>query len=171
MKEIITITIIFILILTCGCIHIDFGNPFKSEKPKPPEYHIVTKEGFPMTHSFDISDPLNPDVKYSDTQPFIVKPKTDWVNISISIILNTYNFINDSPIGNYSLLDRYVYITILDPSDEKYYEKQFFESAEIKRQLSTPKPSDWKVLVEAIGLGYENIHDSYKINVIANEPI
>ncbi len=170
-KSIFFITIIIFIILSIsGCIHIDFGDPLRSEKPKPPEYHIVTKPGFPLKHVFDINDQWNP-IESKETQPFIIKHKTEWFNISIEVVINTFNFINDSPLENYSFIDQFVHVTILDPDKEKYYDKEFFETDEVKRQLSTPKSGDWVVLVDAVGLGYGDIHDSYNINVIANEPI
>ena len=87
------IIVIIIFLSTSGCIHIDLGNPFKSEEEKPPEYRIITKPGFPLKHTFNINDPWNP-IESEKSQPFIVKKMTEWVNISINVVLNTFNFIN-----------------------------------------------------------------------------
>ena len=169
LMQIFSITIILLLSSLSGCIHIDFGKPFKPEESEPPEYRIVQKEGFPISHSFDISVSLDP--TYSETMPILVKKNTEWVNISIDVLINDFRFINNSPIENYSLLDRYVEVIITDPDGEDYYNKHFTETDEVKRQLSTPAPGPWVVKVEAVGLGYEDTKDSYRIDVIANEPV
>jgi len=168
-KILIVIIIVFLLTSTCGCIHIDFGNPFRSEKPKPPEYHIIKKPGFPLAHTFDIRESLDP--TYSDTQPFIIKPDTEWINVTIVVVLNSYNFINNSPIANYSILDRYVKVTIRDPKDKKQLDETYVETTDVRRQFSYPMEGDWVVLVDAVGLGYEDTFDSYHVNVFVNEPI
>ncbi len=157
------------IILTSGCIHLDLGKPFQSEEPEPTEYQIVTKEGFPITHTFDTLEDLDP--THSDTQPIRVKKGTEWVNISISVVINDFQIINNSPLENYTLLDRYVEVIIEYPNKDEYYRKRFEETDDVKRQLSTPAAGPWVVKVEAVGLGYGDTHDSYRINVIANEPV
>jgi hypothetical protein len=164
-----SILMIFIFSSFSGCIHIDLGDPFKPEESEPPEYHIVAKEGFPISHSFNLQKSIDP--THSDTMPIRVKSGTEWVNISIKVVINDFNIINNSPIENYTQLDRYVEVTIDDPNAEQYYNKRFSESDEVRRQLSTPAPGPWVVKVEAVGLGWEDTEDSYLVDVIANEPV
>ncbi len=169
--KIVMIIIIFLLLIsTSGCIHIDFGNPFIEEEPKPTTYNINTKMGFPMSHSFDVTDIRNPDIKYSDTQPFIIKKHTQWVNITIKVEIYQYSFFDISPFENYTYFEQYVEVRIEKPNDEIYFEQKFIDTDEENRGLDSPEKGVWKVFVEAAGLGYEDVHDKYYINVIVNEP-
>jgi hypothetical protein len=169
LKTTILMILMIILVSSSGCIHIDFGNPFKTETPPPPEYRIKIKDGFPMSYTFDTLN--DQDIQYSDAQPFYVKEDTQWINISMRVVVNTFNLLNNSPLENYSFVDQQVKITILDPNDDHYFDKTFFETDDVKRQLSTPQPGRWAITVDAVGLGYQDTKDSYEIIVIANEPI
>ena len=162
--------ILFILVLSSsGCIHTDFGDPFRTEKPPPPEFEILAKEGFPMQHVFDTAS--DQDIKFTDARPFFIKEKTKWINITVHVVLNTYNFLNNSPLENYSFIEQYAKITILDPTDDDLFYWEFYETDDIKREVPTPLTGRWAVTVEAVGLGYGNTKDSYEINIIVNEPI
>ena len=163
------IMMFFLLIFSSGCIHIDFGDPFKSEEPEPTKYHIIQKDGFPFSYKFDTIEKRK--IENNEAKPIIVKKGTEWVNISIKVVINEFNFINDSPIANYTSLERYVQVVIVNPDNEEYYRKKFIESDEVKRQLSTPATGRWGVKVNAVGLGYQGTHDSYLIDALANEPM
>jgi hypothetical protein len=154
---------------SAGCIHFDFGDPFRSEEPEPTEYHLMHKEDFPISHYFDFSQNLDP--KHSETNPIVVKKGTQWVNVTIEVMLNDFSIINDTPIGNDSLVERYVHVIIQDPEGEEYYNTRFLESAEVKRSISLPTKGPWVVKVEALGFGYQEIRDYYIINAVAFEPI
>ena len=166
--KIATISIIIILVLlTSGCIHIDLGNPFHEPKPKITEYKIVTKEGFPIKHVFNFAE--DPDFMHSQTKPFYVYKGTEWVNISIIIVINTYMVINNTPI-NLSFLERYVKITIKNPEGKVDYQKRFVESVEQLRPVDKPETGTWIVEVEAKGIGDDETYDYYEVNVVAYEP-
>ena len=122
-----------------------------------------------MSHIFDTLNDQN--IQYSDAQPFYVKKSTEWINISIRVVINTFNLINNSPFENYSFIDQQVAVTIFDPNDDHYFDETFIETDDVKRQLSTPQPGRWAVTVDAVGLGFEDTKDSFEIIVIANEPI
>ena len=122
-----------------------------------------------MSHEFDLS--VQMEIKHTDAKPINVKEDTIWINISINVVINDFNFINNSPIQNYSLLERYVLVTIEDQDKEEYFQKEFLETAEVHRQLLSPQKGLWAVKVEAVGLGYQELKDSYRIDVIANEPV
>jgi hypothetical protein len=159
--------LILLLTFSTGCIHIDFGDPFKEPKPKVTDFRITTKEGFPLQHVFNFEE--DNDIKHSETQPFYIKKDTEWVNVSIIIVINNYEFVNNSPI-NISFLEQYVRVTLTGPDDEIYYNNKFTESAELLRPLDTPGSGRWIVAVEAKGFGYSGNYDSYTINVIVYEP-
>jgi hypothetical protein len=161
--------LIIILISSSGCIHIDFGNPFKSEEPKKTEFEIKHKEGFPIAYEFDTLTNLN--IENSDTEPIAVKSSTEWVNITIKVVINDLELINTTPIANYTNFERSVLVKLLDPDNKPYYEKKFIETDEVRRQLSTPAPGAWIVTVDAVGIGYEDTKDSYWIDVFAFEPV
>jgi hypothetical protein len=159
--------LILLLTFTTGCIHVDLGNPFQEPKPEVTDFSIVTKEGFPLQYVFNFEE--NSDIKHSETQPFYVKSETEWVNMSIIIIINNYEILNNSPI-NISILEQYVRVTLTGPDDEIQYNKKFTESAELLRPLDVPESGRWIVAVEAKGFGYQGNYDSYTINVVAYEP-
>jgi hypothetical protein len=159
--------LVILLISSSGCIHVDLGNPFKEPEPEVTDFRIITKEGFPLTHVFNFEE--DSDIRHSDTQPFYVKKDTEWVNISIIVIINNYEFLNNSPL-NISFLEQYVRVTLTGPNEEIYYSNKFTESAELLRPLDAPESGRWIVAVEAKGFGYQGNYDSYTINVVAYEP-
>jgi hypothetical protein len=159
--------LVLLLSFSTGCIHVDLGNPFQEPEPKVTDFSIVTKQGFPLQHVFNFEE--DSDIKHSETQPFYVKKDTEWVNISIIVIINNYEFINNSPV-NITILEQYVRVTLTGPDDEIYYNNKFTESAELLRPLDAPESGRWIVSVEARGFGYQGNYDSYTINVIAYEP-
>lgn len=161
--------LLIILVSSSGCIHIDFGNPFKSEEPKAKEFEIKHKVGFPITYEFDTLTDQN--IKNSDSGPIAVKSDTEWVNITIKIVINDLELINTTPIANYTNFERSVLVKLLDPDNRPYYEKKFIETDEVRRQLATPAPGAWKVTVDAVGIGYGDTKDSYWIDVYAYEPV
>lgn len=169
LKPMILAILILVLVFSSGCIHIDFGNPFKSEEEKPMEFEIKHKAGFPLSYEFDTW--TNKNIENRDSAPIAVKTGTEWINITIKIVINDIELINLTPISNYTNFERSVLVKLLDPDNTPYYEKKFIETDEIRRQLSTPAPGPWVVTVEAIGLGYEDIKDSYWIDVFAYEPV
>jgi hypothetical protein len=165
-KMVILFLLVVILTSICGCIHIDFGDPFKSPEQKPTEFQVITKPGFPVSHTFDIEN--DEDVEESKTQPFHVLKYTEWVNISIEVTINNFELINSSVI-NSSILERYVHVTIKGP-EGLYLDQKFIESTKILRPLIPPTPGKWIVSVDARGFGYSGTYDSFKINVVAYEP-
>ena len=151
-----------------GCIHIDFGNPFKDKEPEPTEFQIITKEGFPIYYKFDIYE--DPELKYSKTQPFYIPKGTEWINISIIVVFESYEYMNLSII-NLSSLERYVHITVTNPENEIIYGEKFMESVELLRSPMPPTPGPWIVGIEAKGMGYEDTYDYFEINVVTYEPV
>jgi hypothetical protein len=165
---IIVILLIFVM-LGAGCIHIDFGGPFRPAEEKPAEYQYIQKADFPISHEFDYGEQIDPEV--SKTLPINVKKGTKWVNITIDVEINDYSLNNDTPIANDSLFERYVHVIIDDPNGEEYYNNKFLETNEDRRHLATPITGPWVVRVEARGFGYGDTKDSFSINAMANEPI
>ena len=160
--------LIVLTVLSSGCIHIDFGDPFKTHEPRPKEFQIVTKEGFPLNHTFDtISDQA---FEITKTKPFYVKEYTEWVNISIEVVINKIENINTSIINLSTLLDRSVKVKLTGPNDIVYYQQEFTESDSRLLPVVPPSVGVWKVEVIAKGFGYGDIHDSFEIIVIAYEP-
>ena len=159
--------IIYFTLFTSGCIHIDLGNPFHEPEPELSTPHVVNKPGFPLTHEFDMRE--DQDLKYSETQPFYLPKGTEWINISITIVLNYYELINDTPL-NTSLLDRYVIVKLTDPENNLQIDEEFTETDEVLRTIVSPQPGRWIVAVDARGWGNDEIHDYYIIDVISLEP-
>lgn len=167
-RPVLIFIIIFILLSLSGCVHIDLGNPFKTSEELPTDFHVITKAGFPMNHTFNTFE--DGDLTFTDTQPFYVYEHTQWVNISIDVILNTGETINFS-IFNLSSFERFVHVIITDPYDEVYFEEHFLYTGDAFFPLTPPTAGGWVVAVEAKGVGYQDIRDFYGINVIAYEPV
>lgn len=165
--KLIFIIIIFLVFSTSGCIHIDLGDPFKDPEDKPLEFNVVTKQGFPINHTFDTLDDQR--LEKSRTQPFIVFKHTKWVNVSISVVLNDFGFLNSS-ITNSTIIDRYVHISLKNP-EGIYFDHNFKESEKRLVPLIPLTFGKWIVSVEAKGFGYGGTYDSFMVNVKANEPI
>ncbi len=168
-KKVLLVTVVtFLFIFSSGCIHVDLGNPFLEPEPKVTDYQIAPKEGFPLKHVFNIE--VDSSTQFSETQPFYIEKGTEWFNISIIIVMNNYQYFNNSPI-NISFLEQYVKVTLTGPDDEIYYNTKFTESAEVIRPYDLPMTGLWIVAVEAKGFGYQGNYDSYEVNVVAYEPI
>jgi hypothetical protein len=159
---------LLLLVSTMGCIHVDFGNPFKKPEPKITGLDVVHKEGFPLTHIFKFDE--GDSIQYSETQPFYIYKGTEWINISIIVTINSYNFINNSPI-NLSILERYVEIKLIDPEDKVPFRQKYIESTDRLVPVSLPTAGRWIVSVEAKGFGFEGTYDSYSVDVITYEPV
>jgi hypothetical protein len=157
---------IFLIVGSCGCIHIDFGEPFGEPEPEITEFHVVTKEGFPIKHIFT-NDEANQ--KHTETMPFNIKKETEWANISIKVEINNFGFINNSPI-NITFFEQYVYIIIEGPNEDIFFEHRYEESDMDIRPIPKPKEGVWIVRAEAKGFGNDETYDYYEVNVIAYEP-
>lgn len=155
---------ILMMLLTSGCIHIDLGNPFKDPEEKPIDYKITTKAE--LKHVFDMNE--DPDGKYSETEPFYIQKHTEWINISITVEINSYDILNSSLL-NLSFLEQYVHVMITDPDGELFYDKKFEESVDIKSPIP-PTTGPWKLQVDGKGWGDEENQDNYKIIVVVYEP-
>ena len=159
--------LINLFIFSSGCIHVDLGNFFDEPEPEVKDYRINTKEGFPLKHVFNFEQDNS--IKKSETQPFYIKKGTEWANLSIIVVINNYEFINNSPI-DLSLLEQFVHVTLTAPDDSLFYDNKFTESAEIIRPMDEPEPGRWIVAVDAKGFGYQGNYDSYEINIVVYEP-
>ena len=160
--------LLLILVSFSGCIHVDLGNPFKEPTPTIEGYYVVHKNGFPLAHTFKVDE--GDSIKYSETQPFYIYKGTEWINISIIVSLNSYNLVNSSPI-NLSFLERYVEVSLIDPSDEVVYKEKFLESDDKLVPVNSPASGRWIVAVEAKGFGVQGTYDSYMVDLITYEPV
>jgi hypothetical protein len=166
-KTAVLVVILTLVTLSSGCVHVDIGNPFEKPKPKVTDYAIVTKEGFPLKHAFNLE---TGDIRYGETKPFIIKKGTEWANISIIVVINDYQLINGSPI-NISFLEQYIKVSLKGPDDEIYYNDKFTESTELLWPLNEPETGRWIVAVDGQGFSTSGSNDYYEINVIAYEPV
>jgi hypothetical protein len=166
-KALVVGVILILITLSSGCIHVDIGNPFQKPEPEIADYAIVTKEGFPLKHTFNLDAG---DIRYGETKPFYIKKGTEWANISIIVIINSYQIINGSPI-NISILEQYVKVSLRGPDDEVYYNDKFTESTEQLWPLNAPKTGRWIVAVDGQGFGTSGSNDYYEVNVVAYEPV
>ena len=164
-KLILLSTAIALIISSSGCIHIDLGNPFKDPEKKPTEYQIVDKLDPPITQTFDFNN-LN-SIETSITKPFYVQDGTEWVNVSIEIIINTYF---NTSIWNSTMIERYVTI-IIDGPEGVYFDQKFTESTKFLRPLIPPSSGTWIIKVEGRGWGYEDTKDHFEISATAYEPV
>ena len=173
------VVILFLLLnLSAGCIDMELMDAVLPHTDVENPYYAI-KQKIERSYYFDTSITGAPSqlTKEFPNQEYRILDDTKWMKIEISVNLDKNDVIEKliELSGINLTLTRHVTITLTDPKNNVWMEREFYETETIETEIVySPLQGIWTLDVFAKGIGFEiegyKLNDGFDIRVSVLEP-
>ena len=174
-----TIVILYLALnLSAGCIDMELMDVVLPHKEVKTPYFAINQK-IERSYYFNTSVTGTPSqlTKEVRSQEYRIVDDTKWMKIEISVNLDKNDVIEKliELSGINLTLTRHVTITLTDPKNIVWMEREFYETETIEPEIGySPLPGIWTLDVFAKGIGFEfegyKLIDGFDIRISALEP-